>query len=260
MNLDNEILTNIKTDQALNSILEKFDTNYIIHIVEDSINLRFRPYNTAMPGLNSIEEYFQRNINNFPPSEVDQIIAVRYETYRKIIDIVCNFYNLTYIDNPQVDIYSAAYYIYRTFVSDFTNTVTGFFIKYIIDNQDAIYNNLNLIETRKNKDSSSNYSKRLYTNQKLGLIHANIAQVLDDICTYDISIYDVIREALKGDNNTIAFLCSILQDNGTFFKTYISCYLNNMATRADIITNIKLNLQEFGNANSDMILKNEEIK
>ena len=130
MNLDNEILTNIKTDQALNSILEKFDTNYIIHIVEDSINMRFRPYNTAMPGLNAMEEYFQRNINAFPPTDVEQIIAVRYETYRKIIDIVCNFYNLTYIENPQVDIYS-------------------------------VIQNLFILETIKDTDSGTKYYERI---------------------------------------------------------------------------------------------------
>ena len=59
MNNTNEMLANGNSDIALSTILTNFDSGYILDVVRDSINRRFRPYSTGMPGLGAIDSSFK---------------------------------------------------------------------------------------------------------------------------------------------------------------------------------------------------------
>lgn len=263
-NIDNEVLTNMKTDAALSSILSNFETSYIVHAIETGIDMRFRPYNTAMPSLNTIEQNFQICLANFQSEEDRQkILDTRESTYREIIDIICNYFNLQFNPDDNIDSFTAAYYLHQFFVSNFTSILLNFFVNYIIAEQDAIYTSLNLSDIKKNKDSNINYSKKIYDNQKLGTIHANINIVLDNICLYDISLEDLVRFGSKGDINFIRYMNLIVSDKGNVFKNFFASYIFDPNTRPELITMIKLQLQQFTKTNQDIfnpinIIKKED--
>ena len=74
--INNKVIANINTDKALASVLSNFDSNYITHIVSDSLEMKFRPYSNSLPGIYSIESTFNNLLNNIeePISPLEKII------------------------------------------------------------------------------------------------------------------------------------------------------------------------------------------
>ena len=136
-----EIITNANSDNMLSQILGNFETQYIIDVVRDSINMRFRPYSIGLPGLNAIEQNFQNIINGVDDySQKQKTMEVREQTYQQVIDIICEYFNLSYTPNDDTDIYAIAYYLYDLLVANFTATIVNFFTIYILRNQEVLYN------------------------------------------------------------------------------------------------------------------------
>lgn len=150
--LQNQTINNINTDSATASILDNLSIDYIYHIVSDSINMRFRPYSTAMPNIPaSLEQNFKIQMAA-NPSSTEEVLTKRDMVYRQIIEILCNNFHLIYTGSE--DIYADAFYLYHFLVSDFTNTVVGFYVNYIMKEKKHLYAKLNLGDAKKNKDSS----------------------------------------------------------------------------------------------------------
>ena len=130
------MLSNVNTDILLAETLTNFDSTYIINVVRQSLNMRFRPYNTAMPGLNSVEMHFQQLLRDFTDrDQQSQIYEVRRKTYDEIIAIVCQYYAFAYNTDENIDNFTVAYFLYNTFVSNFSETIINFYVRYIIDHQ-----------------------------------------------------------------------------------------------------------------------------
>ena len=237
----NQTINNVNTDSAIANILNQLSFDYIYHIVNDSLNMKFRPYSAPMPNIPySLEQNFKMQLDAVPSSR-DDILQKREEVNLTIIKILCDYYNLSY--NASDDVYSDAFYLYKFLVSDFTNTVVLFYVNYIIQEKKHIYDNLNLQDAKKNKDSSYTYSKKLYSNNIIAAIHSNIIPIVKDIATYNISLQDVIDVRYMGDEqNTAYHLNSIISDNGYFYD-YIRSFVTSDTTMADVINCIKLQLQ-----------------
>ena len=237
----NQTINNVNTDYAIANILNQLSFDYIYHIVNDSLNMKFRPYSAPMPNIPySLEQNFKMQLDAVPSSR-DDILQKREEVNLTIIKILCDYYNLSY--NASDDVYSDAFYLYKFLVSDFTNTVVLFYVNYIIQEKKHIYENLNLQDAKKNKDSSYTYSKKLYSNNIIAAIHSNIIPIVKDIATYNISLQDVIDVRYMGDEqNTAYHLNSIISDNGYFYD-YIRSFVTSDTTMADVINSIKLQLQ-----------------
>ena len=237
----NQTINNVNTDYAFAMILNQLSFDYIFHIVNDSLNMKFRPYSAPMPNIPySLEQNFKMQLDAVPSSR-DDILQKREEVNLTIIKILCDYYNLSY--NASDDVYSDAFYLYKFLVSDFTNTVVLFYVNYIIQEKKHIYDNLNLQDAKKNKDSSYTYSKKLYSNNIIAAIHSNIIPIVKDIATYNISLQDVIDVRYMGDEqNTAYHLNSIISDNGYFYD-YIRSFVTSDTTMADVINCIKLQLQ-----------------
>ena len=237
----NQTINNVNTDYAIANILNQLSFDYIYHIVNDSLNMKFRPYSAPMPNIPySLEQNFKMQLDAVPSSR-DDILQKREEANLTIIKILCDYYNLSY--NASDDVYSDAFYLYKFLVSDFTNTVVLFYVNYIIQEKKHIYENLNLQDAKKNKDSSYTYSKKLYSNNIIAAIHSNIIPIVKDIATYNISLQDVIDVRYMGDEqNTAYHLNSIISDNGYFYD-YIRSFVTSDTTMADVINCIKLQLQ-----------------
>lgn len=252
-NVNGEMLSNANTDMILASILNNFDTQYIIDIVRKSINIRFRPYNTAMPSIGAFEQHFQQMLISFTDQQQkEKILAVREDTYLNIIRVVCEYYNLEYYPNDDIDTHTVVYFLYDVLVSNFTNTIINFFVNYIMDHQSEIYIELNNKPSGE-KETMSPYSKKLYNNSPLGLIHSNIGTVMNNICVKDIKLSDILHYGYN-DPNCLYVLNNTIGENGNVFKDRFATYVYDMSARIDLITCVRLNLQQY--AVSDMNIIN----
>lgn len=248
---NNNIIAGIRSDNALATILSNFDTEFIINMVRDSINMRFRPYETSLPSLHSIEASFQAVLNNTDSSNIDKVMEVREKTYDEVIKEVCYYYGLEYTTNPTVDTYSAAFWIYDFFVSNFTSYFFVFIVNYIMTNKGELSHYIKL-DPSKERNSSILYAKNVISDPDLANIHANLGEVLDNVFVMDITLQDIINYSM-GVNNTVAlFLNNILNDinNDVFKNHYASIY--NTPFRTDIITQVKIMMQ-------DNIMQNKNI-
>lgn len=237
----NKIMNNIMVDNRLASMMENITPEYIFHVIQDSVNMKYRPNSSGVPNIvYSYEQYFIACVAQ-DPSCADEIETKKIEVYRQIIEYLCSVYQLEY--HPSDNIYSDAFYMYQFLVSDFTTTVINFFVSYIIAEKKSIYDRLNLSEEKKNKDAATQYSKKIIDDQKVAIIHANVIPIVNDICNYNISLYDVIMSRYYGaDVNIGQFLCSIIADKGTFFASHIAPYTRGIYL-TDTINSIKLSIQ-----------------
>lgn len=252
-----EILTNVNTDNMLSSILSNFDTKYIIDIVRDSINMRFRPFNVGMPGINAFEQNFQNIIANLEDySQKQRTFEVREHTYQEVIRVLCEYYNLTYNPDDNIDTYAVAYYLYDLLVSNFSATIINFFTNFIVRNQDMLFAQIN-----PSKENLNNYSKKIYSNTHLGFIHSNLSIVMDNIAAMDINMSTLIEYGSL-DNSCQILLGSTIIENGNIFAEHFVPYLKNYSTRTELITSVKLALQEYATADvrviNDVITRKEE--
>lgn len=255
MSNTNQMLSNVNTDAILAETLTNFNTTYIIDVVRRSIDIRFRPYSTAMPGLNSIEMNFQEMLANFTDRDQQaRILDVRRQTYDEIISIVCQYYNLKYTPNDDIDNYTVAYFLYHVLVSNFTETIINFFVRYIIDHQDDIYKTITIPE---NKEALDNYSRKLYGSAaKLGHIHSQINKVMNNISASNITFEQILHYG-SGDPSCINILTNTISDLGDIWSLRFAHYLIGVGTRADLITTVKLQLQQFATADINMMLAKE---
>ena len=243
--INNKVIANINTDKALASVLSNFDSNYITHIVSDSLEMKFRPYSNSLPGIYSIESTFNNLLNNIEEPDARQnILEVRENTYLEIIDIICKYYDIQFNPSEDIDLYSAVYWIYNFFVSNFTNTILNFNINYILKEKDGLYSYLNLDKNKKDKDSTTIYSKKVCSSdEKISIIHANIETVLDAISSFDIGFQNLVLYSIGNNEQLTSFLISSIVDLNDVFKYHFASLLQTQY-RADIITCIKLGLQQ----------------
>ena len=236
----------IDTDYGIGTILSNFETDYIIHIVEDSLNMKYRPFESPMPNMVDV---YERNFiaikYNSDGVYQDNIDEVRRDTYIEIINIICNYYDLTFtgeFDSMTTDaIYSIARVIYDVFISRFTDNFINFIVTYIIKNADSIINYLeNDPDSVKPKESGI-YDTKRYSDQKFILIHANTNKVVYNMAGYDIKLSDLINFFV--DPSISEFFNNILVDNGDIYKNHYASLILNPLYSAGILTRVKLNLQ-----------------
>lgn len=248
----NPAITNINIDNQLAGILSQFNSDYIMDYIDDALEKRLRLYDTLnLPNIvYSYEMRFKQLSDGFS-SNVEEIAAVRKDTYYTIIQKVCSYYNLspTFDDSSEIDWYSAAFWLYKFLVSEFTTNVINFYSFFLITEREGLCDNLGLLGMKRENDTVYSYSKRLFKDPKLAAIHANIQYVLSSIGTFDISIYDIIRHLYQTPNMDVAnYISSLITDQGNFFRSqYDSCISNIQSNfSAELITYIKMNIQKLG--------------
>ena len=205
----NSLIYNFASENELAVVLGHFSQDYITTIVQTNLDNRLRIYNGKIPNaVYSIEQDFKATSENYPDSLTD-IEYCRGTTYSNIINILSNYYDLEITIPENTDLYSVAFILYRLLVSDFSNNLVNFITNYIIKERNFLYEGLNLSELKKNKDSSTLYSKKIYKNNKIAAIHANLEKVVDYISGFDITL-DQILNVIYTDKNLISFILSIV--------------------------------------------------
>ena len=241
----NGYIGSIDTDAGIGTILSHFSTEYINHIIDDSLRMKFRPFDGAMPNMvDVLERQFQSLLLN-TPEYAENISNVRIESYKEIIYKICNYYNFSFVGdfdsmNPQ-EIYGIAHILYDIFISRFTEYMNNFFVSYIVDNADAIASYLKTDETANRPKESGLYSPKNYVDPKFILIHANVNKVIYNMAAYDIPLHLLLNYFL--DPNSAQRITNLISDNGDVFKTHYTFYILDQRYSAGVLTNIKLKLQ-----------------
>lgn len=243
----NPAITNVNIDNQLAGILSQFDDDYIMDVVKDSINNRFRVYDLPSPNIvNAFEITFKQLTDGFS-SNTSEIVGVRNNVYTNIINIICDYYDFTFNLQDNTDLYSIAYWLYEVFVSNFTHNLINFYVGYFIRERDSINLALNLTQLKKENDASFSYSKRLFKDDKLAAIHCNIEYVISQISNTDIDLFSILSYIFINNPEIPTYIASNISDNGNFFKNYYENYILNSKESADILIYIKLSLQELAN-------------
>lgn len=243
----NPAITNANIDNQLAGILSQFSNDYILDVVDDSLNNRFRLYDLPMPNIIASYETNFKQLTAGYSSNVEEIASTRQRVYLSIIQKVCDFYNLTF--NPSddtTDIYSIAYWLYDFLVANFTNNMINFYVSYLIADRDALDNNMGLSQMRRENDTVYSYSKKIFKDPKLAAIHADLEYVIDQIGTFDISLNNILYYVYMSNPAIGEFIASNVSDTQNFFKDQYESYIVNSKHAADILVYIKLGLQQAG--------------
>lgn len=240
----NSYSRSIDTDMAIGSILSNFDSAWVIHSVEDSLNMKFRPYGEPMPNFVDILNRQFDSVTDAGPDYKDQIEQVKLETYKEIIQIICSYYGLRFEEPFEqispVELYGIAHIMYDIFISRFTDYMINFFISYIITNMDSIYSYLINDETIK-KPKEKDMPVKNYIDPKFYIIHSNLNKIIFNMISYDITLDTILGYSV--DRNTAMRLSQVLSDTGDIYKTHYAIYLQDNRYMADLVTSIKLRLQ-----------------
>lgn len=249
----NNVINNINVDSAVSQILSYFDSFYIINVLTDSFNMRYRPYQLPMPNLiTAYEERFKMIKDQFPDMN-EQTIVKREEVYNVALEKIAEFYNLSLkkefitADNQ----YALAYILYQFLFSDFTGSLINFFISYIEKEKEDIYRFvLPIMEknedvTDKNiKNTTTSLNKKSYTDNRIGIIQAYLPYVLDLIAGMDITL-DILVKMVIPNPNYVNLVLTCVEDKGDIFKNYFCRYLADPDTRPSLISSIKLRLHDL---------------
>ena len=246
--ITNSQMYNVVTESELAEVLSHYDSEFVYNIVDEALKSRFQcvPVTPIPNVVAGWESNFKAIIANYGNMEAHaQVINVRNETYREIIDTICKEFGLNFTIDDSVDLYSAAYHLYNFLVSGFIDSMTSFFSNYIYKERSNIYEALRFSELKKSKDSSTIYSKKVFRDNKVALINANIEKVIEYVCTQEIPFYLIVQYVFGFNSELSKYYVSIVSstDNDFFEKAYLSVIKCDI--RPEIITGIRFKLQEY---------------
>ena len=242
----NSQVYNVVTENELAEVLSHYNSDFVFSIIDQCMKYRFMnvpvvPYPNVVAGW---EQNFKAIIAQYGDSSREEVLRVRNETYSEIIESICKEFGMNFTVDDTVDLYSAAYHLYELMVSNFTENMISFFANFIYKERSAIYDNFNLSEMKKNKDSSTIYGKKIYKDIKLAVINANIDMVVSGVCSMDMPYFLIISTIFGNNSDKKKFILTITSAENDFFqRTYVRVL--NSDIRADIITAIRFKLQEI---------------
>lgn len=235
----------IDTDAGIGTILSNFSTDYIEHVIEDSLNMRFRPFDGPMPNyVDILERQFQATMM-YAPDYIEKVNEVRVETYKEIINNICRYYNLNFSESfenlTDNEIKTIAHVMYEIFISRFTEYMMDFFVDYIVRNSDSITNSIKADPNSVKPKETGIYSPENYIDPKYILIHANVNKVAYNMAGYDIGLDTLLSYFLTP--NMAPIFINLLEDRGDIYKNYYAMFILDQRYSASVLTNIKLSLQ-----------------
>lgn len=244
---------NVVAENELTSVIAHFNTEFIMTVVSRAIESKFYPNSYAtIPNLvDSLNMNFDQIVQYYQSQDASERIAtLRYETFREIINRICGVYNLNFTVED-VDVYTAARFLYDFFISNFTYYMCNFFAQYIIREIDSLYEAMNLGDLRKNKDTSTIYNKKIFENEKLAIAMAHIDKVVRYIEGMDFSFQYIVSNC--GLNlETVNYLLSIVSPAGDFYKDHYVYLMRNDAVRPNDLNYIRFAIRNIAVPNSEV--------
>lgn len=243
----NAMAYNVTTENELAEVLSHYNSDFVFSVVDDAMKKRFQSVPIiAMPNVVAAwEQNFKAIIAQYGESATGEVSRVRDETYREIIDSICKEFSLNFTVDDTVDLYSAAFHLYNFLVSGFIDNMTSFFANYIYRERSDIYEALRLGDNKKNKDSSTIYSKKVFKDSKLALINANIDMVIQHVCSMDLPFYIIVQNIFGFNSEMFKYYTTIVSSASNDFFNSVYIPVLNSDIRPEVITGIRLKIHEF---------------
>ena len=244
--MSNQYITNsdiyqVNAERDISVILSRFNTNYIYDCIDSALNNNLNSqFLIPNPNLvRSLEDTFKMMELDFPDDKAN-IQTCRLETYEEIIEYLCSKFNLTFTNNSDsVDLYSAAYYLYDFLVGNYLNNIVAFYGKFILNEKANIYKTFGLEKLK--KATNINYGKKIIKDPMISTIIIQTPYNIDQHTAFDFDFDSIVR-VIYDDNDIAKFIISLFDDS-EYFYNYFKLYLGNGFIRPNIITNIRLFLQ-----------------
>lgn len=252
-------LYRISNEFNITRLLNNFDSQYIFDIIEDKLeNIDYSATLLDSNIVASFEENFKMMIDQFP-GDGQNIKMIREQTYTEIINILCNKFNLRFNSaDDTIDLYTAAFYLYEFLVCNRNSIMINFFVSFIINNKEALYDFINTTES--NVDSSVVYNRHVFDDYKYALISTKLEKIINYISNLDITLLNIFQSTYI-NQQLVMFLDNAFADMANFFKDQYCSILDSPEIMPIIITNIRLELQKktgiINNDNITNILKGE---
>lgn len=245
----NSQIYSVMTENELSEVLSHYNSEFVFGIVDDAMKKRFQcvPVASVPNVVGAWEQNFKAIMAQYGQECYEKVSAVRSETYDEIIEMICKEFNLNFTIDDSIDKFSAAFHLYNLFVCNFMDSLITFFANFIYKERANLFESLGLTEMKKNKDSSTIYGKKVYKDIKLAVINANIDFVVTQICAMDIPFYTIVGLICGNNSDLKRYYLSIISANSDFF---INAYVPvlNSDVRSDVLTGIRLKLQELAMA------------
>ena len=246
----------IVTNAEVSYIIAHFSDEMILDILEKNISHEYENFkkNNLVCAL---EEDFKKCFDLYPDMGIE-LTEKRTHIYQLIVNRICQYNGILCEDPANADeLFSQAYFLYSFLVSDFSTIVINFFTNYIIAEKNTLYELMENYLSSRNKDFNTAYSKRIYKggNNKLIELHANLNIVIDNICAFDIDFFTFSRYAFSTNPQLYNYLNLMITEScGELFRTQVVPFV--MQNKPNILTMIKLSLQDYAELNSASIVKN----
>ena len=244
----------IQANGQLTSILSQFDSDYVMHIIADTIENQFQRFDT-LPKPNAVESFEQifKQLFDMYQFDSDNILATRVEAYQSIIHILKSKFDFEFRETDDMDWFTVTKYLYDFFISNFNNYLVNFYVRYIMNEKDNIYSSMNLEELKKQKDVSSIYGRYAFSDsESLAVIAANLPLVLSNLKNIDIPDSVIYRYAYGNTEPILDMFMSHIRPNNSLFQLYNSLLFNEYLY-PNIITQVRLKLQMENKAEFDTI-------
>lgn len=242
----------VQANNQLSSILGYFDIDYTLSIVEDTLNEMYNRFDLASrPNIVSgFEDIFKYKLAGYKEIwdtfEKNNFYQTRSDIYTAIIRLICARYNLNFNNDQELDenqLYSLTYYMYDLFVSRFDYYLVSFFARMINNEKDELYERFHLDELKKNKDTSTLYSKMVFNNNdKLSIISANLPMIISGLSYLDIPDRKVLTYIYPDNPDAVNMLEMFITPQISYF-TMFSSLLNVEQLKYDILIQVRLKLQ-----------------
>lgn len=244
--MSNQYITNSDIYQAnaerdIFVILSRFNSDFIFDCINNAIqsknNTQFIVTNPNL--IRSLEDNFNALMSQYPDDKAN-IQECREETYIEIIHYLCSRFNLKFYDNDNIDLYTAAYHLYDFLVGNYLYNLSTFYSNFILQEKNNLYKSFNLDKFKKN--TNINYGKKLFKDNTISTILIQISYIIDQLMSFDFDFETIVNMVYR--NNDIAnFITSLFDDRGDFYTLYKQDLVNPFI-RPNIITQIRLTIQE----------------
>lgn len=235
-------VVNSSIDNILAEIMPKFNREYILSTIEFAIENRIREFNQQhTPNIvYGFDLQFNSLMNDFESNQ-DSIIDLRSRTYANIIDILCDKFELEpiYQQDQEIDMYLVTLSLYDFLVSKFTYNLVDFFARFLINNKESI---VTMVDNTNTDNNALNYSKKIFDDPDIALIHCNIFEILKNMGSIGITLEDII-DTIYNNGNTQSFIKSIVRDTNNFYMNFYYNTICDPIWEFELTIMIKMQIQ-----------------
>lgn len=235
-----------QAEGELSVILSNFDTNFIYGTIEDFIDERNKEFvlEPRANFVNSLEATFKDTLATYP-TDRDNIIFVRQQTYREIIRIISSKTGIRVLyDEDTTDIFALAKYMYDLIIAEYDLNVFNFLFNFIMTQKDYIYNTLDMDQFKKSKDITTLYNRQLYSDTKLAIVNANLDQCMRFISNMEFTPEDFLGYVYYNRQHTIRnYLTNHIDSTADLYSIMVKPLCDNPYTYAPLITSVRLEIQ-----------------